>query len=76
MAKLKEHRQVIAATHNPNIVVSGDAEQVIVLDAVGDKHGKLLDHGSIDLKAIIDHVIVMLEGGEEAFCVRKDRYDL
>ncbi len=32
LANLKEKRQIIVATHNPNIVVSGDAEQVIVLD--------------------------------------------
>ena len=30
LASLKEYRQIIVATHNPNIVVSGDAEQVIV----------------------------------------------
>jgi ABC-type lipoprotein export system ATPase subunit len=76
LASLKERRQVIAATHNPNIVVSGDAEQVIVLDAVGDRHGTLLDYGSIDLPSIIGHVITMLEGGREAFCVRRERYDL
>ncbi len=34
LAALKEQRQIIVCTHNPNIVVSGDAEQVIVLNAV------------------------------------------
>ena len=29
LADLKENRQIIVATHNPNIVVGGDAEQVI-----------------------------------------------
>jgi hypothetical protein len=30
LADLKERRQIIVASHNPNIVVSGDAEQVIL----------------------------------------------
>lgn len=35
LAQLKEQRQIIVTTHNPNIVVGGDAEQVVVLDAPG-----------------------------------------
>jgi energy-coupling factor transporter ATP-binding protein EcfA2/ABC-type enterochelin transport system ATPase subunit len=76
LASLKEKRQVIVATHNPNIVVLGDAEQVIVLDALDDRHGKVIGHGSIDLPEIADQVIDMLEGGRAAFCVRKERYNL
>ena len=41
LASLKERRQVIAATHNPNIVVSGDAEQVIQAAAVDSDHDDL-----------------------------------
>ena len=33
LRQLKDQRQVIIATHNPNIPVSGDAEQVVVLDS-------------------------------------------
>jgi hypothetical protein len=57
-------------------VVSGDAEQVIVLDALNDREGTVKDHGSIDLRKIADWVIEMLEGGREAFCVRKECYEL
>ena len=32
LARLKETRQIILATHNPNILVSGDAEQVLLLN--------------------------------------------
>ena len=31
LRQLKEQRQIIVVTHNPNIVVSGDAEQVVVM---------------------------------------------
>ncbi len=37
LARLKEGRQIIVTTHNPNIVVGGDAEQVVVLKALGDR---------------------------------------
>jgi DNA repair ATPase RecN/PHP family Zn ribbon phosphoesterase len=79
LARLKERRQVIAATHNPNIVVSGDAEQIIVLEAIGGNRGKVVECGSLDLPCMCGedgHVIGLLEGGKEAFCVRKVRYDL
>lgn len=76
LAYLKERRQVIAATHNSNIVVLGDAEQILVLDPLGNCHGKVLDYGSIDCPPIIDQVLALLEGGKKAFCIRKERYDL
>ncbi len=43
LAKLKEKRQIIVCTHNPNIVVLGDAEQVIVLNAIDNTHGQVDD---------------------------------
>jgi len=76
LAELKEHRQIIVCTHNPNIVVSGDAEQVIALDAKTDRKGELDVVGSIDNDDIIRIVIELMEGGEEAFRVRRERYGL
>ena len=37
LASIKLRRQVIVATHNPNLPVLGDAEQVIVLRAVEEE---------------------------------------
>lgn len=76
LADLKEKRQIIVATHNPNIVVSGDAEQVIVLDAKSDSEGICTTCGSIDKNEIVDSVIDILEGGKEAFQTRRRRYSL
>jgi energy-coupling factor transporter ATP-binding protein EcfA2 len=76
LADLKERRQVIVSTHNPNLVVSGDAEQVIVLDAISHCRGQIVETGSIDSPAISGHVIDILEGGREAFSTRKIRYGL
>ncbi|HEX7060045.1 MAG TPA: AAA family ATPase [Solirubrobacterales bacterium] len=74
LARLKERRQIIVTTHNPNIVVGGDAEQVIVLKALGDRSAELEETGNIDEDPIIDAVIKIMEGGKEAFKERKRRY--
>jgi len=70
LAKLKETRQIIVATHNPNILVSGDAEQVIVLKS----DGSVEDYGSIDEPSIVKKVISLMEGGKEAFQKREKKY--
>ena len=76
LASLKEKRQIIVCTHNPNIVVSGDAEQVIVLNAVSDRKAKVEKHSSIDNDDIIQSVIDIMEGGRDAFRVRQHRYGM
>jgi len=74
LADLKEQRQIIVSTHNPNIVVGGDAEQVVVLNAE-DGHRAGVDlTGSIDDVNVIDAVLTVMEGGREAFAIRSRRY--
>lgn len=70
LARLKESRQIIVATHNPNILVSGDAEQVLILSPLGE----LDESGSIDKTEVVEHVISLMEGGAEAFRKRQTRY--
>jgi ABC-type cobalamin/Fe3+-siderophores transport system ATPase subunit len=74
LADLKERRQIIVSTHNPNIVVGGDAEQVIVLDASGAHRAEVTRTGSIDDENIIESVLTIMEGGREAFIARSKRY--
>lgn len=71
---LKDKRQVILATHNPNIPVSGDAEQVVVLEARSRTHGYPDADGCIDFPHIIQKVTDIMEGGEEAFKIRAMKY--
>ena len=73
----KEKRQFIIATHNANIPVSGDAELIIVLQA-DEAHGVIKDNGigSIDNEAIKQSVEQLLEGGEVAFKIRKEKYGI
>jgi hypothetical protein len=72
----KRTRQVIVATHNANIPILGDAEQIIVLDARGDgrPRGYVRSHGTVDdedVRIAAEHI---LEGGEEAFRRRREKY--
>jgi hypothetical protein len=74
LADLKERRQIIVCTHNPNIVVGGDAEQVVVLDAPAAHAAEVVHTGSIDDTEIIDAVLTVMEGGRDAFIARRKRY--
>jgi ABC-type lipoprotein export system ATPase subunit len=74
LSVLKERRQIIVATHNPNIVVGGDAEQVIVLEPEDNHRARLHRTGSIDDSRIIKEVIAIMEGGRQAFDERERRY--
>ena len=77
LRNLKEHRQIIVATHNPNIPVSGDAEQILVFEPVNKFTGKISTQGSIDDAAVIEAVKNIMEGGAAAFLsVQKYRYRL
>ena len=70
LARLKETRQIILATHNPNILVSGDAEQVLLLNA----DGELARYGCIYDQKIIDNFLGLMDGGPEAFERRHKKY--
>jgi len=69
---LKGERQIIFATHNPNIPVLGDCEQVIIFKNEDDKI--LAEAGSIDRFHIQKNIVDIMEGGEEAFTKRKEIY--
>ena len=66
LRRAKERRQVIVVTHNANIAVLGDAEQIIVLKATDD-NGRVVSRGSIDHPATKAFACAILEGSDEAF---------
>ena len=91
----KEDRQIIIVTHNPNIVVSGDAENIIVANQQSDnspnQNGKKFDYinGALENRnnnsksefilqkySIRKHVCDILEGGEDAFIKRENKYSI
>lgn len=72
--KSKEKRQVIISTHNPNIPVSADAENIMVLEFNGE-HGFLANVGSIDSQETASKVLEIMEGGKEAIHRRMSKYN-
>ncbi|MFL0248429.1 TrlF family AAA-like ATPase [Candidatus Clostridium stratigraminis] len=77
ITKIKEMKpqvQFIFATHNANIPVLGDAEQVISCK-YSDKSINF-NFGSIDKSNIRENVVNIMEGGKEAFRRRNEIYKL
>ena len=72
--KIKKHRQVIIVTHNANLVVNSDAEQIII--ASNDDEEISYVSGSLECPEIRKEVCRILEGGETAFKKRELRYEL
>lgn len=73
MTDQKKRRQVIAATHNANIPVIGDAELVLALD-VRENRAAVIGRASIDDLSVRELVKEIMEGGEEAFLRRAMKY--
>ncbi len=62
----KKRRQIIVVTHNPNIVVNGDAEMLHAL-GFGGGQCRAKQSGSLQEAAMRDEVCRVMEGGREAF---------
>lgn len=73
LTNARRRRQVIAATHNPNIPVIGDAELVLALEA-REGRAQVIGRASIDERGIRELVKSIMEGGEEAFRRRAEKY--
>lgn len=73
----KQKRQLIFASHNANLVVNGDAELVGWCDyrTTGDQsRGTIVGQGAIDVPDVRDAIKQIMEGGEAAFHLRKEKY--
>ncbi|MGA2333233.1 MAG: AAA family ATPase [Syntrophales bacterium] len=74
LASIKLRRQVIVATHNPNLPVLGDVEQAIILRAIEEKQCRLESTGDLDSPDTVAHLTEIMEGGREAFQYRQSIY--
>ena len=72
LREIKQKRQVLVVTHNANIVVNGDAENVIVLD-VKSGQTRIVTKGGLQEPSIRDEICRVMEGGKEAFDQRYRR---
>jgi len=73
--RTKMDRQYIFATHNPNVAVASDADLIHCLKATASR-GNVDRHGSIDQVLTRDKIIANLEGGNDAFRLRSQKYDI
>lgn len=72
--KIKKSRQMILSTHNANLVVNSDAEQIIVACLDSEKDDYI--SGGIENPIINKNIKEILEGGEEAFRNRENKYGM
>ncbi len=72
LREIKQKRQVLIVTHNANIVVNGDAENVIVLDVKAGQT-RIITQGGLQEPSIRDEICKVMEGGKEAFEQRYKR---
>lgn len=79
MRREKRQRQFLFSTHNANIPVLGDAEQIIYLNPLVDEGTERTEvpegtTGSIDNALVREKIGEVLEGGKEAFELRRKKY--
>ncbi|MDR2449488.1 MAG: AAA family ATPase [Prevotellaceae bacterium] len=72
---LKGQMQFIFATHNANIPVLGDSEMLIACQYIPDVQ-IVTESGSIDCRNIQKKIIEIMEGGKDAFEIRKNIYKI
>ncbi len=75
----KKNRQFLFSSHNANIPVLGDADQIVGLSPVVEDKVEFVEIreelcGSIDTYEVKNLVKEILEGGQEAFEFRREKY--
>ena len=74
ICEAKKKRQVIIVTHNPNIAIACDAEQIICCKIDKKSNSIRYESGAIENQQINKHVVDILEGTKPAFNLRKRKY--
>ena len=73
----KTKRQIIVVSHNPNLVVCADSEEVIEANKSKGKNPNFeYKSGSIENELMRKAIIDVLEGGEEALKKRKNKLNI
>jgi ABC-type lipoprotein export system ATPase subunit len=75
IADAKKRRQIIIVTHNPNLAVVCDAEQIICASIKKEASNEVsYESGSIENPQINARIVDILEGTRPAFDKRDDKY--
>ena len=73
LLRVHDSSQMIISSHNANIPVLGNADEVIVLGSDGDRGFRRIS-GSLDDPDIVEAITSVMEGGHEAFQRRAEFY--
>lgn len=73
-AKLKNERQVIIVTHDANIVINSDVNNVIISEQINNNEFKYT-HGALEFGNIIEEASLILDGGKDAVKRRLKKYE-
>ena len=68
----KLRRQLVIVTHNPNVLINGDAEMVHAFDFRGGQC-RVIVNGALQESVVREEVCRVMEGGREAFARRWER---
>ena len=71
--KLRLKRQVIVVTHDANVVINADADNVIIANKKSDNNFTY-DYGALEYGTILNRISVILDGGVEAVERRLKKY--
>lgn len=73
----KERRQIVMVTHNPNLAVVCDADQVIQA-TLDRRDGNRVDYfgGGIEERRVAEALVDILEGTKDAFDLRDAKYEI
>jgi len=74
LSDAKHRRQVVVVTHNPNLAVVCDAEQVIYAERDPASNAVKYEAGAIENPTMNKHIIDVLEGTRPAFKNRDSKY--
>lgn len=73
----KKSRQVILVTHNPNLAVGADAEQIVCVKLdKANKYKFSYSSGAIENPHINERIVAILEGSQPAFVKRRLKYHI
>ncbi|WP_432256240.1 TrlF family AAA-like ATPase [Limimaricola sp. AA108-03] len=73
----KKRRQVVLVTHNPNLAVGADAEQIVYVNLDKPKNYKFTyEAGAIENPRLNKRIIDILEGSQPAFVKRRLKYGI
>lgn len=70
--KVKNHRQIILVSHDANIVVNGDTENLIIADCINSQFS--YTYGALEYGNNIEKAAIILDGGKDAIRKRIQKY--